>query len=483
MEATAAAELVRLDDFRWMLPRRGGMRVPGVLFADRALAERMLSDKTPDQVRNAAHLPGILEASIAMPDAHWGYGLPVGGVVATDPDEGVISPGGVGYDIGCGVRLLRSRLEREDLAAHVERLADALFSEVPCGVGCTGSVRLAAGELERVLERGARWAVQRGMGWTGDLEHCEEGGVLAEADSDAVSADAKQRGRGQIGTLGSGNHFLEVQEVEEIFDADAAAALGLERGAVTVMIHCGSRGLGHQICTDSVRDVSRKLSGWGIQLPDRQLACAPLRTGEARRYLGAMRAAANFAWANRQAIAHGVRRAFESVLGKSAESLGLALVYDVAHNIAKFETHRIQDHDRRCLVHRKGATRAFPAGHPDVPDAYRRVGQPVLVPGDMGRFSYVLIGRPGSMRHAFGSTCHGAGRRMSRTQAVRETRGRDLVAELRAIGVTVRYEGRDTLREETSEAYKDVSDVVRVCEGADLARRVAKLRPFIVVKG
>jgi tRNA-splicing ligase RtcB len=344
-------------------------------------------------------------------------------------------------------------------------------------------VRVAAGELDRVLERGAPWAVRRGLGWSSDLEHCEEGGVLADADAAAVSPEAKRRGQDQLGTLGSGNHFLEVQEVEEVLDAEAAAALGLERGAVTVMIHCGSRGLGHQVCTDHVREVSRKLAGWGIQLPDRQLACAPLASEEARRYLAAMRAAANFAWANRQAIAHGVRRAFETVLGRSAERLGLSLVYDVAHNIAKFETHQVQGGAVRCLVHRKGATRAFPAGHPDVPPAYRAVGQPVLVPGDMGRYSYVLIGRPGSMRHAFGSTCHGAGRRMSRTQAVRETRGRDLVAELAQAGVTVRYEGRDTLREETSEAYKDVSHVVRVCEGADLAKPVARLKPFLVVKG
>jgi len=483
MSSTMVAGAIQLDAFRWMLPREGGMRVPGILFADRPLLERMMSDRTPEQVRNAAHLPGILEASIAMPDAHWGYGLPVGGVVATDPEDGVISPGAVGYDIGCGVRLLRSRLERPAIVARVEALADALYREVPCGVGSSGAVRLGSGELSRVLREGARWAVKRGLGWASDLECCEEGGALADADPEALSEGACERGRGQLGTLGSGNHFLEVQEVEEVYDSSAAAALGLGPGSVTVMIHCGSRGLGHQVCTDYVRDVSRKLGGWGIQLPDRQLACAPLRSPEARAYVGAMRAAANFAWANRQCIAHQVRRAFESTLGESAESLGLGLVYDVAHNIAKFETHEVSGRAARCLVHRKGATRAFPPGHPDVPAAYRKVGQPVLVPGDMGRYSYVLIGGHGSMRHAFGSTCHGAGRQMSRTQAVRETRGRDLVAELKEAGVTVRYEGRDTLREETSEAYKDVAHVVRVVEGADLAKPVARLRPFIVVKG
>jgi tRNA-splicing ligase RtcB len=483
MSQAALSRVRQLDEFRWMLPREGGMRVPGLLIADRPLLEKMLSDRTPDQVRNAAHLPGILEASIAMPDAHWGYGLPVGGVVATDPAEGVVSPGAVGYDIGCGVRLMRSRLTRADLAGKAEALADALFREVPCGVGSEGAVRVAAAELDRVLREGAGWAVKRGLGSSSDLEHCEEGGVLADADASAVSEGAKGRGRTQLGTLGSGNHFLEVQEVSEVYDQDAARALGLEAGTVTVMIHCGSRGLGHQVCTDYVRDVSRQLGTWRITLPDRQLACAPIASPEGHRYLGAMRAAANFAWANRQCIAAGVRRAFERALGRGAGPMGLTLLYDVAHNIAKFENHTVSTGAVRCLVHRKGATRAFPPGHPDVPAAYRALGQPVLVPGDMGRYSFVLLGCAGSMQHAFGSTCHGAGRQMSRTQAVRETAGRDLVEELRQLGVVVRYEGRDTLREETSEAYKDAAQVVRVCEGAGLSRPVAKLKPFVVVKG
>jgi tRNA-splicing ligase RtcB len=483
MSQAALSRVRQLDEFRWMLPREGGMRVPGLLIADRPLLEKMLSDRTPDQVRNAAHLPGILEASIAMPDAHWGYGLPVGGVVATDPAEGVVSPGAVGYDIGCGVRLMRSRLTRADLEGKAEALADALFREVPCGVGSEGTVRVAAAELDRVLREGAGWAVKRGLGSSSDLEHCEEGGVLADADASAVSEGAKGRGRTQLGTLGSGNHFLEVQEVSEVYDQDAVRALGLEAGTVTVMIHCGSRGLGHQVCTDYVRDVSRKLGTWRITLPDRQLACAPIASPEGYRYLGAMRAAANFAWANRQCIAAGVRRAFERALGRGAGPMGLTLVYDVAHNIAKFESHTVSTGAVRCLVHRKGATRAFPPGHPDVPAAYRALGQPVLVPGDMGRYSFVLLGSAGSMQHAFGSTCHGAGRQMSRTQAVRETTGRDLVEELRKLGVVVRYEGRDTLREETSEAYKDAAQVVRVCQGAGLSRPVAKLKPLVVVKG
>jgi tRNA-splicing ligase RtcB len=483
MSQATISGVTQLDEFRWMLPREGGMRVPGILIADRPLLEKMLSDRTPDQVRNAAHLPGILEASIAMPDAHWGYGLPVGGVVAFDPEEGVVSPGAVGYDIGCGVRLMKSRLTRADLKDLVEPLADALYREVPCGVGSEGAVRLAAGEIDKVLREGAGWAVRRGMGSPSDLEHCEEAGVLADAEPGSVSEGARGRGRSQLGTLGSGNHFLEVQEVSEVYDEAAAQALGLEAGTVTIMIHCGSRGLGHQVCTDYVREVVHKLAGWGITLPDRQLACAPIASPEGQRYLGAMRAAANFAWANRQCIAHGVRRAFERVLGRGAGPMGLTLVYDVAHNIAKFESHAVSTGPVRCLVHRKGATRAFPPGHPDVPAAYRALGQPVLVPGDMGRYSFVLLGSAGSMKHAFGSTCHGAGRQMSRTQAVRETHGRDLVEELRKVGVVVRYKGRDTLREETSEAYKDAAQVVRVCEGAGLSRRVAKLRPFVVVKG
>jgi tRNA-splicing ligase RtcB len=358
-----------------------------------------------------------------------------------------------------------------------------VFQDVPCGTGGSGFVGVDQKQLEQVLVLGARWMVENGYGDRRDAEFAEAGGALDDADPRQVSEKAKKRGRPQLGTLGSGNHFLEIQYVETIHDDKAARAMGLQVGQVVVLIHSGSRGLGHQVCTDHVRDVSRKLAGWHITLPDRQLACAPLKSAEAQSYLGAMRAAANYAWANRQFIADEVRRAFESVLKRSAESLGLQLVYDVAHNIAKFETHEISTGRVRCLVHRKGATRSFPPGHPDVPTAYRATGQPVLVPGDMGRYSYVLVGSPGAMKHAFGSSCHGAGRQMSRTQATRETRGRDLVAELRAVGVIVRCEDRDTLREETSEAYKDVADVVRVVAGAGLARPVARLKPFIVVKG
>jgi tRNA-splicing ligase RtcB len=473
-------------DCIWEIAREGGMHVPGRVLASPALMDELRGDVTLQQVVNVAHLPGIVGYSWAMPDAHLGYGFPIGGVAATVPERGgVISPGGVGYDINCGVRLATLNLTRSELLPRIERLVSRLFETLPCGAHPhqSGTGDLSADEMRRVLRDGAAFAVQRGFGADVDLEHSEEEGAMRGADPAEVSDAAIERGRRQLGSVGSGNHFVEVGCVSRVFEPEVARVLGLAEDSVTVMIHCGSRGLGHQVCTDHVRVVSQRLAGWGIHLPDRQLACAPLGSSEAVSYLGAMRAAANFAWANRQCIADEVRRAFELVLGRSAERLGLSLVYDVAHNIAKFETHEITGGPTRCLVHRKGATRSFPAGHADVPAAYRAIGQPVLVPGDMGRCSYVLVGRPGAMKHAFGSTCHGAGRQMSRTRAVRETRGRDLVAELRQAGVIVRYEGRDTLREETSEAYKDVAHVVRVVAGADLARPVARLKPFIVVKG
>jgi tRNA-splicing ligase RtcB (3'-phosphate/5'-hydroxy nucleic acid ligase) len=478
-------KLQQIDDTRWRIPREGRMRVEGIVYASAAMMEGLRGDPCLQQVANVAHLPGILRASMAMPDIHWGYGFPIGGVAATDADEGVISPGGVGYDINCGVRLLRTDVQRADLDdATLTELVHEMFRNIPTGVGeGRRDLRLSGGDLSGVLRDGAAWAVDRGLGYKRDLAVLEEGGSLPQAEAEQVSARARQRGGTQLGSLGSGNHFAEVQRVAEIFDDTAARAFGLRLDQVTVMIHSGSRGLGHQVCTDHLKGMLAAAERYGIELPDRQLACAPLRSPEGQEYLGAMRAAANFAWANRQWIAQGVRRAFGAVFGRSQDELGLDLVYDVAHNIAKLETHATSAGKVRCLVHRKGATRAFPAGHPDVPAVYRAIGQPVLVPGDMGRYSFVLVGSAGAMAHAFGSTCHGAGRNMSRTQAVRETQGRDLVAELKAAGVVVRYEGRDTLREETSEAYKDAAQVVRVCEGADLSRPVAKLEPFLVVKG
>ena len=492
--------LERLDEWTWRLPRdgRAGMRVDGVIFADDRLMATLRDDPALVQVANVATLPGIVGASLAMPDVHWGYGFPVGGVAATRIDDGVISPGGIGFDINCGVRLLRSNLDAGDVRPVAERLADALFRAVPTGVGSRTRRRLTESELDAVLRRGARWAVQCGFGWREDIERTEEGGSMEGADPDALSVRARARGVDQLGTLGSGNHFIEVGVVERVFDAGAAEAFGLRPGQVTVAIHCGSRGLGHQVCTDSLATMDRAGARYGISLPDRQLACAPAQSPEARTYIATMTAAANFAWANRQVIAHHVREAFEHVFGASAEALGLHLVYDLSHNIAKRECHRVPSFgggDARreggggdgatveVWVHRKGATRAFPAGHPDVPEAYRAVGQPVLVPGDMGRASYVAVGAPGSMERSFGSACHGAGRNLSRHAAVRALRGVDVVGSLAAQGIVVRAERRDLLAEEASIAYKDVDTVVEVSEGAGLIRRVARLRPLVVIKG
>jgi tRNA-splicing ligase RtcB len=418
-----------------------------------------------------------------MPDVHWGYGFPIGGVAAVRRNGGVISPGGIGFDINCGVRLLRSDLTADELAPYLERLADALARAVPSGLGASTGHRLTSADLDAVLRDGARWAVGRGLGWEEDLGRTEEGGSLSGADPDRVSARARQRGADQLGTLGSGNHFLELDAVDAIDDAEAAAALGLFASQVVAFVHCGSRGLGHQVCTDHLAVLDRAMRRYGITVPDRQLACAPLDSPEGTAYLGAMAAAAGFAWANRQAIAHAIRGAFERVLGRDARSLGLELVYDVSHNIAKFERHTVDGEEVEVCVHRKGATRAFPPGHPDVPARYRAVGQPVFVPGDMGRVSIVAVGAPGSMAETFGSTCHGAGRALSRHAALKQLQGVDIASQLAREGIVVRAERPSLLAEEASIAYKDVEAVVRVAEGAGHLRRVARLRPLVVVKG
>jgi tRNA-splicing ligase RtcB len=477
--------LERIDEVRWRIPRdeARAMRVDGLVFADDSLIRPLRDDPALVQVADVATLPGILGASLAMPDVHWGYGFPVGGVAAMDARDGVISPGGIGFDINCGVRLLRSDLAEGDVRPRLAALADALFAAVPSGVGARLGRKLRGEELEAVLVEGAAWAVARGHGTEDDLARTEESGRLAGADPSAVSSRARERGADQLGTLGSGNHFLELQVVDRIDDPITAAAFGLERGTVTVMVHCGSRGLGHQVCTDHVATMDAALPRYGIQLPDRQLACAPLGSPEATAYLGAMAAAANFAWANRQLIVDHVRAALERVLGAPAASLGLRQVYDLSHNIAKLETHQVAGRDRRVCVHRKGATRAFPAGHPDVPEPYRAVGQPVLIPGDMGRASYVAAGAAGSMVQSFGSSCHGAGRNLSRHAASRELRGVDVAAQLAAAGIIVRAERRDLLAEEASMAYKDVEAVVRTAQDAGLIRSVARLRPLAVIKG
>jgi tRNA-splicing ligase RtcB len=474
----------RIDELRWRIPPTGGMRVPGLVYASAAMMEDIRRDESLAQVAAVAHLPGILEASIAMPDIHWGYGFPIGGVAAMDADEGVVSPGGVGYDINCGVRLLASRLQREDLLPDVPRVVDRLFARIPTGVGAgRRDLSLGRRQLDGVLARGAAWAVAQGLGEARDLEALEEGGVLPGADPGAVSDRAAERGRDQLGTLGSGNHFAEIQYVDEVYDAKAAAAFGLAPGQVTVMIHSGSRGLGHQVCSEHLKGMLAAADRYGIRLPDRQLCCAPLSSPEGRRYLGAMAAAANFAFANRQVMTHWARESFAEALGLGLDEIGLAVVYDVCHNIAKFETFDTPAGRVRACVHRKGATRAYPAGHPRVPERYRAVGQPVLIPGDMGRYSYVLAGGDRALAETFGSACHGAGRRMSRKAAKRAARGRSLLAEMEARGVVVRAAGMGTVAEEMPEAYKDVADVVEVVHRAGLARKVARLRPLGVVKG
>jgi tRNA-splicing ligase RtcB len=446
--------------------------------------ESLREDPTLDQVANVACLPGIVGSSLAMPDAHWGYGFAIGGVAAFDAEEGVVSPGGVGYDINCGVRLLRSHLAREQVQSRLKELVDAMFAFIPTGVGAHRREEvLTVGEERDLLTEGASWAIERGYGWSSDLDAIEAGGKLPGADPAAVSERALERGRAQLGTVGSGNHFIEIEHVAEVYDIPSAEAFGLREGDVTVLIHSGSRGFGYQVCDDAVKTMVSVSAKYGIDLPDRQLCCAPLFSPEARQYLAAMACAANYAFANRQRMAHGVRQAFEKVLGMGPRDHGLHTVYDVCHNIAKFESHTIDGRQRRVCVHRKGATRAFPAGHPDIPQRYRAVGQPVLIPGDMGRYSYVLVGAEGAMRETFGSTCHGAGRIMSRTAAKRAARGRPIVRELADRGVVIRSAGMATVAEEMPEAYKDVAEVVEVVHGAGLSRKVARLVPIGVIKG
>jgi tRNA-splicing ligase RtcB len=478
-------KLQRIDETRWRIPREGKMRVEGIVYASDAMMAALRDDPALQQVANVAHLPGILRASLAMPDIHWGYGFPIGGVAATDADEGVISPGGVGYDINCGVRLLRSDLRRADLEGGALReVVKQMYRSIPTGVGeGRRDLRLTGDDLAGVLRDGAAWAVDRGMGFKRDLQVLEEGGTLPQAEASQVSPRARERGGPQLGTLGSGNHFAEVQRVAEVYDERAARAFGLALDQVTVMIHSGSRGLGHQVCTDHLKGMLAAAERHGIELPDRQLACAPLSSPEGKRYLGAMAAAANFAFANRQVMTHFVRESFAKATGTPVERLGMEVVYDVCHNIAKMETFEVDGHRQRACVHRKGATRAYPPGHAEVPHAYREVGQPVLIPGDMGRYSYVLAGTRKAYEQTFGSSCHGAGRLLSRGEAKRRARGRRLVEELEEKGVVVMAAGMATVAEEMPEAYKDVADVVEVVANAGIATKVARLEPMGVIKG
>jgi tRNA-splicing ligase RtcB len=485
MTSAFTGQLEKLDAYRWRIPKEymPGMKVPGIIFSDEKMLKSILKDNAAQQVANAAHLPGIVKASMAMPDIHWGYGLPIGGVVATDIEEGgVITPGGVGYDINCGVRLIRTDLEEKDIKPRLKELIDSLFAKVPTGVGSTGKIQVGPKDEKDIMLKGAGWMVGRGFGWAGDLENCEEKGAIKGADPSMVSTRAFERGSDQSGTLGSGNHFVEVQVVDEVFREDLAAAFGIKKGQITVMIHTGSRGFGHQICSEYAEDMVKLLGMFKIVLPDRQLSCAPVKSTEGQAYLGAMRAAANYAWANRQAITHLVREAFSEALSQKPEKMGMRLVYDVAHNIAKIEDHEIDGKVRKLCVHRKGATRAFPPGHPDLPEAYKKAGQPVIIPGDMGRCSYLLAGTEGA-KETFYSTCHGAGRLLSRTAAVKMMRGRPIVRELADRGIIVRAQERETLSEEASEAYKNVSDVVDIVEGAGISVKVARMRPVGVIKG
>ena len=478
--------LQRVDEMTWRIPRsyKPGMRVEGRIFADERLLNQIRADQAPEQVANVAHLPGIQGASLAMPDIHWGYGFCIGGVAATDPAEGgVISPGGVGYDINCGVRLMRSHIRAEDIRARLPELINVLFRRVPAGVGKGGPYLFAGAEMDALLADGVKHLARRGLATESDVALTEAEGALPDADPDCVSPAAKQRGGDQCGTLGAGNHFLEVQVVDEILDRTAAQAFGLEEGQVCVMIHSGSRGLGYQVCDDALKTMRKCPERYGIELPDRQLVCAPVDSPEGRRYLAGMRAAANFAWANRQLLMWQTREAFQEFFGKSWEELGLGLVYDVAHNIAKLERHTVDGREKLLCVHRKGATRAFPAGHPEVPDRYRHIGQPVIIPGDMGRESWVLVGLPDAMEKTFGTTCHGAGRVLSRTAASAQARGRRIDRELAEKGIVAKAHSREGLAEEHPDAYKDVSVVVDVVERAGLAKRVARLRPLGVVKG
>lgn len=478
-------DIKQLDEVTWEIPAtyRQDMRVPVRLYADDRLLEAALGDKSIEQAVNAATLPGLVSHVVVMPDVHQGYGFPIGGVAATLLPDGVISPGGIGYDINCGVRLLASRIPLEAARPLLGDLATALYANCPSGVGSKGSVPLSQKELDRVCRTGAEWAEKNGYTQPGDLPRTEESGRIEGADPDCVSSRAKQRGQPQLGTLGAGNHFIEVDFVEQIFHPEAAEVLGLAEGALSLQIHCGSRGLGHQICSDYVRELQGAVQRYGIRLPDRELVCAPLSSPEGKRYLAAMSCAANYAFANRQILAHHARRSFEQVFAGRVKDWNLRQVYDIAHNMGKIEEHTVDGQRLRLCVHRKGATRAFGPGFSGLPSEYRPFGQPVLVPGSMGTASWVLLGTAESMRLSFGSTCHGAGRVMSRHQAKRSIRGDRLKQDLESHGVLIRAGSLPGLAEEAPQAYKQVDDVVEVVVRAGIASKVARLRPVVVIKG
>ncbi len=480
----ALEKLRRVDDTRIEVPKdyKEGMRVKGIIYVD-SLLEKELEPQAIEQVANVATLPGIINISLAMPDVHTGYGFVIGGVAAFDLKEGIVSPGGVGYDINCGVRLLRSNLKKEAILPKIKDLVNVLYNEIPSGVGSKGKIRLGPEDEREILVKGARWAIEQGLGDAEDLDKTESGGCIEGAEPTLISKKAYERGRGQQGTLGSGNHFLEVQYVDEIYDERTANSLGLFKDQITVMIHTGSRGFGHQVCTDFIEIMERATGKYKIELPDKELACAPYNSPEAQDYLSAMKAAANYAWANRQCIMHWTKEAFMKLFSISPKELGMTLIYDVAHNIAKIEEHEVNGKKTKLIVHRKGATRAFPPGHLELPEIYKDIGQPVLIPGDMGRVSFVLVGTKKAMQETFGSTCHGAGRVLSRHQAIKKAKGRAIWREMEDKGIIVRSAGRETLAEEMSEAYKDVSNVVDVVHNAGISKKIARLRPIGVIKG
>ena len=476
----------QIDDFRFEIPQsyKKCMRTSSIIFTDNKMMPTIRADNSLEQAANVACLPGIVGKALAMPDIHWGYGFPIGGVAAMDAEQGVISPGGIGFDINCGVRLVRTDLTVDDVKPKIRDLIDVLFKNVPAGVGSEGVTEVAGSQINDILELGAEWSIKNGYGWEEDLEATEEGGRMKTADARTVSHKAKERGIPQVGSLGSGNHFLEIDKVEKIYDREAATAFGLEReGQITVTVHCGSRGCGHQIATDYLKVMEHSVRERKIELPDRQLACAPVNSKEGQDYFKAMACGANYAWANRQMILHWVRQSFEETFKRSPEEMGMHQVYDVAHNIAKVEEHEVNGKKMKVYVHRKGATRAFPREHPDVPTKYRRVGQPVIIPGDMGSGSYVLVGTDNVMKEAFGSTCHGAGRVMSREAAVRKYRVDQVRQDLERRGIYLRSSTKDGILEEAPGAYKDIDHVVSIVDGAGLSRRVARLWPIGVMKG
>jgi len=477
--------LEKIDDYRWRIPKsyKPGMLVPGIIYADEKLLKDIYKDKALEQVANVAFLPGIVNASLAMPDIHWGYGFPIGGVAATDIEEGgVVAPGGIGFDINCGIRLVKTNFQFEDIKDKIKDLVYALFSDVPAGVGSKGDIRISPKEERELLVKGSRWAVEKGYGTQDDLECTEENGAISGADPEAVSDRAYERGKAQSGTLGSGNHFLEVQVIDQLFDRDICDELELSLGQVTVMIHSGSRGFGYQVCDDYLKNMVHCLSKYSINVPDRQLACAPVNSPEAKQYLAAMRCAANYAWANRQCLMHLCRMAFERVFNMPWQKMGMDLIYDVAHNIAKIEKYTINGKEKNLCVHRKGATRAFPPGHPALPQRYKKIGQPVIIPGDMGRNSYLLVGTEKAVE-TFYSACHGAGRVKSRAASTRSTNLNVLLKELESKGIMVKASGRGTIVEEAPDAYKDVNDVVDVVHNAGISKRVCRMRPVGVIKG